>query len=277
MKNHESINEYVERFFKEHQVSLSQNYPGINYNRLRQELEVVIYNFFTKIKNGVPLAYISGQSYFYNSEFEVNSHVLIPRYETEILVEMALKEINKMAKEQKEKLQVVDLGTGCGAIIISLLQEISFGIDAFALDIDQNALSVAHRNYLNAKSKISSASTLTFIESDRFFSFKTKQHLIITNPPYIKEREDAKSVHHSVLKFEPHRALFLKDELYNRWFEELFIQALDLLYDGGVFLMEGHENHLMNLTKSMEQCGFCNITIHQDLTKRDRFIKAYKN
>lgn len=162
---------YLQNKFEFKKNELEKNYPGITLKRLESELENFYFQyteekhdifethyfqsmtdpvtqFFRKLDAGIPLAYISGKTFFYKSEFFVTPDVLIPRNETEILVEFAVKElINKKNK----KCNVIDVGTGSGAIIISLLRDHSGPLRAFASDISSRALSVTKRNYFNLR------------------------------------------------------------------------------------------------------------------------------
>ena len=110
-----------------------------------------------------------------------------------------------------------------------------------------------------------------------FFHFETSDFdLIVSNPPYIKAKADRLKVHSQVEKFEPHLALFLKDEEYDSWFKEFFNEVFDKLKPGGIFWMEGHEDHLQELAKMAQDTGFVDVKIDQDLTNRDRFLRATK-
>ncbi|MBL6990965.1 MAG: peptide chain release factor N(5)-glutamine methyltransferase [Bacteriovoracaceae bacterium] len=277
------------KFFLGNSQLIKKNYPGITLRRLEEEFKDYLaqskltdkikeLEFFDKLCNGVPLAYITGKITFYKSEFFVDSSVLIPRMETELLVEQAIKDIKSSFKRSHdENFKILDLGVGSGAIILSILQEIDRPISAFATDISQAALEVAKRNFFFLRYTFSRKSTLEFIKMDRLCGFEQKLHMIITNPPYIKEKNDRVGVHHQVHSFEPHTALYLPDDKYNEWFEELFKQSFSQLYNGGIFLMEGHENNLSELKAIAKSVGFINTEVIFDLTRRPRFLKAQKS
>ncbi|MCK5884030.1 MAG: peptide chain release factor N(5)-glutamine methyltransferase [Bacteriovoracaceae bacterium] len=282
-------------FFDDHKESLELNYPGISLRILSQQVENYILDhnveisdvyvsghrarfqtFLNKLKMGIPLGQICGRCYFYRSEFYVDSNVLIPRSETEILVENAARILKKKQKEAAAPLRVLDLGTGSGAIILSLMQECP-NLQCFALDLSLDALSVARRNYFQLQYTISPKSELHFICGDRFSNFPDGElDLIVTNPPYIKESDDREGVHNNVHSFEPKIALYLADDEYDQWFEELFKESFKRLTIGGAFLMEGHENHLLHLKLLAENAGFANVIVICDYTGRDRFLSALK-
>ncbi len=268
----ENNNSLITNFFNTKEQDLQSWYPGINLQRLKQEFaetstEDELQNIFLKLEAGIPLQYISGKSAFYRHEFEVTSDTLIPRSETETLVELATLELKKM-----DKPEVLDIGTGTGAIIISLLGEVS--LSGMATDISEMALVVAKRNYLNLKSTLKSGE-IEFRNTDRLEGIDKKFHLIVTNPPYIKEEGDKTTTHHQVTQYEPALALFLKDDKYFAWFETLFKDSLERLFENGIFLMEGHENHLDDLKILAEKIGFRNVEILKDLANRKRYLKAY--
>jgi release factor glutamine methyltransferase len=108
---------------------------------------------------------------------------------------------------------------------------------------------------------------------DRLNDISEKQHLIVCNPPYIKAKQDKASVHSQVAKFEPEVALYLEDDLYEDWFKDFFKDILNKLYQEGVFLMEGHEDHLDSLRDLAIEVGFKRSTVLFDLAGEKRFLK----
>ncbi len=293
-----SLGAYTENYFKDHQKYLEETYPGLTIRRVKQELELLMMEkgsvnsleavylphtdnpatrFFSSLELGIPLEYITGRAYFYRSEFKVSPDVLIPRSETESLVEMALKELGTWAKKTDETLKFIDVGTGSGIIPISILQELNRPANAYATDISMEALNVAKENAFNLRFTWSPKSSLNFIQTDRLEGVKENFHIIVTNPPYIKREADKDMVHEQVREFEPGLALWLDDKEYDEWFLKFFTQAHHLLMEEGVFLMEGHENHLDNLSKVGEKCGFKNVEVQNDLTGRKRFLIMRKS
>ncbi|MDD0854047.1 peptide chain release factor N(5)-glutamine methyltransferase [Halobacteriovorax sp. GB3] len=294
-----SFGEYTEDFYREHKDMLLRSYPGLAPRRLKQELESFclhyqinvddlfesrfiptlnspISRFFEYLKRGYPLEYIRLRSYFYKSEFFVTPDVLIPRDETEILVECTVSEMKEWIKKTDENLRICDIGTGSGAIVLSAVQEIQRPVNAIATDISKKALIVAKRNYYNLRFKILKESSVHFIQTDRLKDIDEKFHVIVSNPPYIMESIDRNQVHDQVDQYEPHLALYLNDETYFEWFEKLFAQAYDSLLEEGVFLMEGHEDHLQKLADIAKKIGFTNVEVKEDYTSRDRFLIARK-
>lgn len=208
--------------------------------------------------SGKPFPYLLKQSEFYHSHFYVNENVLIPRPETEYLVDIII-------HEQKDVNRVLDIGTGSGVILLSLLKH-GVGKSGVGADISQDALDVAqvnaHRLNVNA----------TFVRSDRFQNIEGQFDLIVSNPPYIKAHAHRSLVHESVDQFEPHEALYIPDEVYESWFEEFFQDVKKHL--DGTFYMEGHELELDHQAEMLVKLGFENVEILNDMTGTKRFLKA---
>lgn len=183
---------------------------------LASDRELSFYNYIkylyviNKLSKGVPIQYIFHKAYFYNRWFRVNKHTLIPRVETEYLVDDTLKLIDKYFSSS---VNILDIGTGSGAIAISLAEE-SDRFIVVATDISRRALRVAKSNDKN--------SLVRFIHTDLYSSINEKFDVIVSNPPYI--RNDSSNVDFNVLKYEPHLALFGGDDgllFYRRIFSDI--------------------------------------------------------
>lgn len=279
--------EYLKSFFTSERKNLSKNYPGITLHRLQTEAPVVNQDelylsykshpftfFIEKLKQGIPLEYISGRAYFYRSNFLVNEDVLIPRNETEILVELAVQEIQR--NFQNKKCRVLDMCTGSGVIGLSLLREGGAELAVTFLDFSPKALEIARKNYFLMQYLFSPDHKAEFIESDRFNEINGEFELVLSNPPYIKRFSDRESVHEQVLKHEPAMALFLDDDEYDKWFKNFFAGLAKHLVLGGIALVEGHENHLSGLNKIAKEFGFQSVDIIKDYNQRDRFMRLVK-
>ena len=292
--------EALSAFFEKEKKHLLHFYPGLTIQRLKQDFKLMAFIhgtdngtnadeifdrpylsyktnpltiFFEKLSLGVPLEYITGYRYFYKSLFRVTPDVLIPRSETEILVEKAVTWINK---NHSEDFHVLDLGTGSGAIALSILMDTDKKLQIVASDISEKALKVARENYSSLKYLFPVHHQMTFIQSDRLHNIKDQFDLICTNPPYIKRLADREGVHHQVQNSEPHLALFLDDDLYDLWFHDLFHSCFQSLKPHGMVLMEGHENHLEHLAELAKKAGFGQIELIKDYTDRIRFLKLFK-
>lgn len=270
----------LEHFYCQNRESINANYPGINLRILNEWFSEYCQQhntfekreeFLSQIDNGVPLAQILGRAPFYRSEFLVTKDVLIPRPETEILVEYAVREIKKYPKDS---IKMVDIGVGSGNIFLSILQDATKTLDITAIDISDKALAVAGQNAFKLAYSFSNEHDVKYLLSDRLEKLNEQVDIIVTNPPYIMEKADRNEVHSQVDSFEPELALFLEDESYFDWFLGLFANAEKRLFAGGVLLMEGHENHLQKLAKILEERGWREVVVIKDYTQRDRFIRG---
>jgi release factor glutamine methyltransferase len=273
----------LKEYYQKHQTKLNAHYPGVTPQALCELLEqlapspdLTTYNdLIDRLAAGHPLSYISGEHYFFSSTFKVTPNVLIPRFESEILVSEALKVLPAIAA--KSIVEICEIGCGSGALILSLMVDGAMPLAAVATDISPHSVEVTAENWFRLQYKIDPKSTLTLQLGDRLTQIDKRFQLIISNPPYIKQQADRDAVHSSVLAHEPHQALFIPDDEYQEWFATLFSQVYDHLYPGGIFLMEGHERHLRELSILLENCGFGDIAILCDLNKRERVVRAIRS
>ena len=178
---------------------------------------------YTKLANHIPAQYIIGHAEFFGMQLKVDERVLIPRLETEELVELIL------AENPDGNLKILDIGTGNGAIALALAKNRA-DWSVTAADISQDALDLASENAERLDLEI------TFIKSDCFSEICSKYDIIVSNPPYIS-RADEEEVGLNVLHSEPHLALFADEEglaIYRRIAEE----SKDHLTDGGKIYLE---------------------------------------
>lgn len=210
---------------------------------------------------GTPLATLMGFSEFFRHRFYVNQHVLIPRPETEYMVDL-------LVNEFKGKVQrVLDVGTGTGVILLSLM-DAGVGKQGVGVDISDEALKIAEINLRRLRLK----GRATVIKSDRLTKVEGSFDLIVSNPPYIKASSHRQLVHNSVDKHEPHTALYLPDDYYGQWFEDFFQEVRSHL--NGTFMMEGHELELEEQGRMLSRLGFQNVTVMNDLTGTKRYVKG---
>ena len=188
-----------------------------------EEEEVFVKGIFQQLAAHKPPQYIIGQADFFGMQLTVDERVLIPRQETEELVELIL------AENSETNLSVLDIGTGSGAIALALAKNRQ-DWSVTAADISQDALDLASENAKNQKLNI------FFKKSDCFAEISEKYDIIVSNPPYIS-REDESEVGLNVLYSEPHLALFADEDglaIYRRISED----AKDYLKDGGKIYLE---------------------------------------
>ena len=191
--------------------------------KVTEEEKEFVEEIYTKLANHIPAQYIIGHADFFGMQLKVDERVLIPRPETEELVELIL------AKNLKDNLKVLDIGTGSGAIALALAKN-RLDWSVTASDISEDALELATEN-ANAQNL-----NLSFIKSDCFSEISSKYDIIVSNPPYIS-REDQEEVGLNVLHSEPHLALFADEDglaIYRRIAED----SKDYLNDGGKIYLE---------------------------------------
>jgi len=216
-----------------------------------------------------PIQYISGSSYWRNFKFEITNNVLIPRVETEQIVEIA----NYIIDHQEKKIVFADLGTGSGSIAISLVEE-NRNWTGLATDIDMNAIHVAKKNY----QKISLDSNLKFYCGNWWkplINYSGKINLAISNPPYIP-RNIYERLPSSVIDFEPKKALYGgEDGLYH--IKQIISDAPKYLMSGGWIILENHYDQSKKIKNLLREYGFDSLKTINDSFGIGRFtIGRYK-
>lgn len=224
-------------------------------NKLKEGIE--------RLQNGEPVQYIVGNVNFYGNEIKVNKNVLIPRFETEELVEYTISYIKKMFKE---KINIIDLGTGSGCIAITLKKKINSNVSA--IDISKEALEVAKENAKKNKVEID------FIQNDMLDNISNKFDVIISNPPYISKNEEIQDI---VRKNEPSLALYADNEgLY--YYEKIIKQAKKNLKEKFIIAFEIGYMQGEKIKKLAEQnYPKAEVVLKKDLQGKDRFIFIINN
>lgn len=230
-----------------------------------EEQRNLLDSFISALKKNIPLQYILGQTEFMGLTFEVNSSVLIPRPETEELIEWIL-EIN----QEKQINSMLDIGTGSGCIAVSLAKFIQ-GSNVIAFDISEHAIAVATRNAKSNQVNIS------FQQRDILNApfCEEKWDTIVSNPPYIPEIEKA-NMNKNVLDYEPHLALFVTNEDPLIFYRKIAEFALCHLETEGNLFFEIHYDQALNIKTLLESLSFQNVEIRKDMSGNDRMIRAVK-
>lgn len=204
----------------------------------------------------VPLQYIVGETEFMGLKFKVNSNVLIPRQDTETLVEEALKVV-------KPGMRVLDLCTGSGCIIISILRNVT-NVEGYAIDISKQALNVAKEN-----ARLNDVSVM-FERSDLFDNVTGTFDIIVSNPPYIRTEEIVKLMP-EVQSFEPMEALDGKEDgLY--FYREIVAKCKDYLNPDGRILFEIGYDQGEAVSVLLREAGFADVRVIKDLAHNDRVV-----
>ncbi len=214
-------------------------------------------NFFNRRLKNEPIAYIIGKCEFMGIDFLLNKHTLIPRGDTEILVEKAI----EIIKENNFK-NVIDIGTGSGAIAISLAKYCNVNVDA--LDINIEALNMAKKNATLNNVKVN------FIQSNLFENVNNKYDVIVSNPPYIKT-DVIQTLEKNVKDYEPILALDGGKSGLD-FYEKITNNVYKFLNNGGYLMFEIGYDQAEQVKKIMENNNFSNINILKDLAGLDRVI-----
>ena len=204
----------------------------------------------------IPLQHITGVQEFMGLTFRVNEHVLIPRQDTEILVEEVL-------KNMQDGYRILDMCTGSGCILLSLLHY-SNDCQGVGVDISKDALRVAMENNKQLEMNAS------FIQSDLFTDVEGRFDIVVSNPPYIRSGEIA-TLMQEVRDHEPILALDGKEDgLY--FYKEIIKQSIQHLNGGGMLFFEIGYEQAKEVTMLMEQAGFTDITVEKDYAGLNRVV-----
>jgi release factor glutamine methyltransferase len=222
---------------------------------------------------GKPTQYITGHQEFWGLDFQVNSEVLIPRPETEHVVERVLELVRRQESNQEARWRIVDVGTGSGCIALALASELARAV-LFAGDISRAALVVASRNAV----RLGMPERVKFLECDLLARFLDRDFLgtfdfVVCNPPYVG-KDDVAMVQREVREFEPRVAwggLDRGDEIYAR----LFPQALRVLKPGGYVVVEIGYNMRDAVVRLLKE-GWTEIGVGPDLAGIPRVVSAQK-
>jgi release factor glutamine methyltransferase len=226
-------------------------------------------NILAELLTGKPIQYILGVTEFYGLPFNVNPSVLIPRPETEELVEWILSETQKV-KGKGFSGRIIDIGTGSGCIAITLKKNLP-GAVVFAIDISEDALRTAEDNAELNETEVHflNLDILNFLPDNTI----PKSDIIVSNPPYVTQ-EDKKQMHNNVTDFEPHTALFVPEDDPLIFYRAIADFALVNLKPDGYLFFEINENLGNETVELLQQKGFKNIELRQDMSGRDRMIGA---
>lgn len=214
-----------------------------------------------------PVAYITGKKGFHKFDFIVNEHVLIPRPETEELVEWFYKNHKRFFNDE-DQIKILDLCTGSGCIGISISRLLT-NVDVWLSDLSEDAIAVAKQNHMaipNPKQQ-----ELSFLQSDLFQNFPEALtfDVILSNPPYIPSSEK-ESLMEDVLSYEPHIALFVED--FFGFHESLLSAAFKKLNPNGILLLETHPEYIEELEQRAGASGFQESQILLDASSKKRFL-----
>ena len=238
---------------------------------LNQSDVLKLYDTAKALKTGKPIQYILGEADFYNLKFNVNSSTLIPRPETEELVDMIIKEF-KQETSNNQTLNILDIGTGSGCIPITLKRNIP-NSKVTGIDISEQALEIAKSNA--AKHNVE----VEFIKQDvlsKFLILNSTFSIIVSNPPYVLNSE-ALQMDARVLEHEPHLALFVDDSDPIVFYKRIIDLCTKHLEKKGYLYFELNPMYANDVKKYANDSKIFNFTeIVKDMSGKERFLKAQK-
>ena len=238
-------------------------HPDLTFSK---EQMLVWNSLLEQLKCEVPVQYLLGKTSFYGLDFEVNPTVLIPRSETEELVDWIIKSLN--SRIGNSKLKILDIGTGSGCIAISLAKNIE-NAQVFAIDISDKALATAKKNGEVNKVEV------TFLHQNILDTADLNQNfdIIVSNPPYVRNLEK-QEIKKNVLNNEPHLALFVEDNDALIFYKKIAKVAQQSLAQNGELFFEINQYLGQEMIEMLEKMNFRTIELRKDIYGNDRMIRA---
>ena len=238
-------------------------------NELSENDFIHLQNHLEQLLEHKPVQYILQEAWFYKMKFFVNENVLIPRPETEELVEWIIND-QKTAANSSEAINIIDIGTGSGCIAISLKKEIQYA-NISAMDASEKALAVAKKNAADLKAEVDFLQ-FDFLNENEWPDLY-KFDVIVSNPPYIPNKEK-ELLAKNVTEYEPILALFVEDNDPYIFYKKIAEFSKTHLNSGGNIYVEVHENFAGDITSVFEGAGFIS-EIKKDIYGKERMIKAF--
>ena len=256
----------------EHYLGFSKTDCIIQASKLIDEtISNQIKDAIIKLQQHTPIQYIIEKANFYDLELFIDNNVLIPRQETEELVNWMINDI-KILPVKPNELNILDIGTGSGCIAIALKKNIIFA-NITAIDLSENALNVAK---INATTYNTPINFINFdILSEKNPSFNQIFDIIVSNPPYITENEKI-FMNKNVLNFEPHQALYVENENPLMFYKAILNFSHTNLSNNGRIYFEINESYGEAIIELMKEYNFNHIILKKDLNQKDRMVSAEK-
>jgi release factor glutamine methyltransferase len=263
----------IESFFYmilEHKKKLNRIDLALDQNLILSKSEIQDFeSILSKLARQIPIQYLLGESHFFGLVFEVNPSVLIPRPETEELVEWILKDENIVEKQKSnQEIQVLDIGTGSGCIAISLGKNIT-NAQVLAFDVSEKALEIAQKNADTNNLKVNFVLQNILTTKD----LPQKYDVIVSNPPYVRMLEK-KEISTNVLDNEPHLALFVENDDALIFYRKIGALAKNHLLETGALFFEINQYLAAETKQLMLDLGYVNIELKKDVYGNDRMMKV---
>lgn len=278
LKNSQDEQEIESFFFilTEYLHNLKRVDVALNPNFELSEAEVGKWNaILAQLQLEKPIQYITGEAWFYGLQFEVNENTLIPRPETEELVEWI---IESWKSENQKRINILDIGTGTGCIPITLKTNLPQA-NVSAIDVSEMALEVAKRNAELNKVEVNfiQANILEVEDVSKIQTsisqLPTNFDIIVSNPPYVRNLEK-QEIKKNVLDYEPHLALFVEDTDALLFYRKIAQLAIKNLSPNGLLFFEINQYLGKETVELLENLGFKNIELKKDIYGNDRMIRC---
>jgi release factor glutamine methyltransferase len=234
----------------------------------------------TRLKKHEPVQYLLNRAWFYGMPLYVDHHVLIPRPETEELVDWVVKDVKSTGRDVFEKkpgeadetreLKILDVGTGSGCLALALKKAMP-GAEVWGCDVSEPALNVARRNGSELDIRVD-FQFVDFLDPVQQ-KFLPTVDLIVSNPPYVP-LQDKEAMHPNVLLYEPHRALFVDNNDPLLFYKALAQFGKQRLYPGGRLYIEIHESLGQEVVALFRQEGYDPVELRKDMQGKDRMVRA---
>ncbi|WDF62571.1 peptide chain release factor N(5)-glutamine methyltransferase [Flavobacterium sp. KACC 22763] len=240
---------------------------ALNHELMFDENDFEIWDELLKqLKKEVPIQYLLGKTNFYGLDFEVNENVLIPRPETEELVEWIINE--NATPDKSKKIRILDIGTGSGCIAISLAKNLP-NAEVVAIDVSKKAIETAKRNAVQNNVEV----TFVLLDILKEEELKCQFDIIVSNPPYVRnlEKEEIKK---NVLDYEPHLALFVEDNDALIFYRKIASLAKNALLEKGKLYFEINQYLGKEMIDLLEGMSFQNVELRKDIYDNDRMLKG---
>ncbi|MBO9584218.1 MAG: peptide chain release factor N(5)-glutamine methyltransferase [Flavobacterium sp.] len=240
---------------------------ALNHELAFDENDFVVWDDLLKqLKKEVPIQYLLGKTNFYGLDFEVNENVLIPRPETEELVEWIINE--NSSPDKNKKIKILDIGTGTGCIAISLAKNLP-NAEVFAIDVSKKAIETAKRNAIRNDVDVTFM-LLNILETEEF---SNQFDIIVSNPPYVRNLEKLE-IKKNVLDYEPHLALFVEDNDPLIFYRKIASLAKNGLQKNGKLYFEINQYLGKEMIELLDNMDFKNVELRKDIYENDRMVKG---
>ena len=255
--------EYLTGKSKTEQVNNKEMiFPADQFETFKQVIE--------RLKQNEPIQYILGEAWFAGMKFHVDKTVLIPRPETEELVNWIIKTLQGWQKPGNRNYKIIDIGTGSGCISIALRKQLLQFFETWACDINDQVLTIARKNADELHALVD------FVAMDFLDAAQRRQlpqvDVIVSNPPYVPLR-DKYEMKPNVVDFEPHTALFVPDNDPLVFYRAITDFAKEKLYPGGLVFVEIHESSGKKVSELFRLEGF-SVELKKDMQGKDRMLKC---